>query len=635
MACLVTLWVVAGCASRPVGVKKVGTARAYRQIYANALSEGRPSDDSIQVLHRYDLERDFQLAPAETLKKLHALACLEPRRDTLFALAELSYLVAESTRLAPLFPSGAGQRGSQRLTAETAPAGPEARDYYLSSAICAYLFLFGEAGEAPPTAYDWRFRIACDLYNRGLAAGFKKPEADDLWVRPRTLRTACGDLSLDISPVGVIGRTNFYARFLAADDYAVRGLTARNRRPGLGVPIIAVPALRPGIPDTPFGFLPSRARVPATAFLRVSGQVCDLAAGSLKCSLEVYSPFETSAITVEGQPVPLENDLTVALAYSLEESPFWAAEIKQFFSGLQRVKTGTYLTQPYHPGRVPVVFVHGTASSPARWAEMLNTLQADAVLRERCQFWYFIYNTCNPLPYSAALLRTSLEEMVRVMDPSGRDPALRQMVVLGHSQGGLIARMMALESGTNFYRHLALKPLEQLRLSDQDRQIFCDCVSFQPMPCVRRVVYLATPHRGSYRINNFVLRLAKRFVRLPGTLVELGRNLTEANPEALPPALRGRLPNSVDQMRPESPLLAALLERPLAPGVKSHSIIAVEEGPLREGTDGVVAYSSAHLDETDSELVVRSGHSCQDHPLAIQEVRRILLNHVAETSPSP
>ena len=82
-------------------------------------------------------------------------------------------------------------------------------------------------------------------------------------------------------------------------------------------------------------------------------------------------------------------------------------------------------------------------------------------------------------------------------------------------------------------------------------------------------------------------------------------------------------------MKPGCRFLKVMGSIPLAPEVKSHSIIAVQDDvALSDAKDGVVAYHSAHLDETESELVVTSGHSCQDHPLAIQEVRRILLKHL-------
>lgn len=81
------------------------------------------------------------------------------------------------------------------------------------------------------------------------------------------------------------------------------------------------------------------------------------------------------------------------------------------------------------------------------------------------------------------------------------------------------------------------------------------------------------------------------------------------------------------------PFLVTLDQRPIAPGVHAHSIIAVRtDGPVEEGNDGVVEYRSAHLDGVDSEKVVHSGHSAQSNPQTLGEVGRILLEHLAEGS---
>jgi hypothetical protein len=92
--------------------------------------------------------------------------------------------------------------------------------------------------------------------------------------------------------------------------------------------------------------------------------------------------------------------------------------------------------------------------------------------------------------------------------------------------------------------------------------------------------------------------------------------------------LGNRLPTAVDNMSPRHPFVRTLSTIPVAPGVTTHSIVAVEgNGPVESGDDGVVKYESAHIDGADSELVVRSSHSVQGHPAAIEEVRRILLLH--------
>jgi hypothetical protein len=84
-------------------------------------------------------------------------------------------------------------------------------------------------------------------------------------------------------------------------------------------------------------------------------------------------------------------------------------------------------------------------------------------------------------------------------------------------------------------------------------------------------------------------------------------------------------------MTPNNPVLQTMADTPVAPGVHAHSIIAVAgNGPVEGSDDGVVKYSSSHLDSVDSEHIVRSSHSVQSNPYAIEEVRRILLIHAAD-----
>jgi len=169
--------------------------------------------------------------------------------------------------------------------------------------------------------------------------------------------------------------------------------------------------------------------------LRLDGGLASLEQGTCRGSLELYSGYDASQIRVDGSAVPLETDTTVALAYGLNQSLLWRLGISQFLSFKEQIPTDVYMNQPYQPGKVPVVFVHGTFSSPVWWAEMFNTLSADSELQKRCQFWWFVYNSGNPTSYSAVKLREALTARVKALDPEGKDPALQQMVVIGHSQG--------------------------------------------------------------------------------------------------------------------------------------------------------------------------------------------------------
>jgi hypothetical protein len=159
---------------------------------------------------------------------------------------------------------------------------------------------------------------------------------------------------------------------------------------------------------------------------------------------------------------------------------------------------------------------------------------------------------------------------------------------------------------------------------------------FEPLSCVTRVVFIATPHQGSFRASTAVLNLVRRLVTLPITVVEGLNELAQSNPNTVSLKALGGVPNAVDNMHPGHRFVRTLSASPLAPGVMAHSIIAVRgDGPIASGNDGVVAYESAHLDGVASEKVVHSSHSTQSEPDTIQEVRRILREHVARTADKP
>src|SRR4030095_13161428 len=143
-------------------------------------------------------------------------------------------------------------------------------------------------------------------------------------------------------------------------------------------------------------------------------------------------------VQVEGKSIPLETDLTAPLAHALNTNFVWQLGMAQFLSSQELIKSAVYLTEPYRTNRIPVVLVHGTFSSPVWWAEMMNTLRSDPEVARHFQFWYFVYNSGNPVAFSAVKLREALTEKVKEVDPEGKDPALQQMVVIGHSQGGLL-----------------------------------------------------------------------------------------------------------------------------------------------------------------------------------------------------
>jgi len=148
--------------------------------------------------------------------------------------------------------------------------------------------------------------------------------------------------------------------------------------------------------------------------------------------------------------------------------------------------------EPFQRGRIPVVFVHGTNSSPARWADMVNDLEADPWVRQHYQFWFFSYDSGNPIAYSSMLLRNALRKAIQTYDPEGHDPCLQHMIVIGHSQGGTAHQDDGDQFRDRFWRNASDTPSTELKISETTRALVRDSMFVEPLPFVSRVVFVAT-----------------------------------------------------------------------------------------------------------------------------------------------
>ncbi len=596
-----------GACAAPIRVTPLDTQSVHRELTRNALSTGEPSAFTRIVLNRTGLSDRFREEPEAALRALHGALVSGGQansRSFLFALAELSFLYA----------GGDSPREAQRA-------------HYLAVAVYAYAYLFPSA-ESAPSPFDPRFRDACDLYNRALTKALLPSTGTVVTFEGGVWRLPFGMLEVTFDPKQLTWIDRQLADFVPLADVEVRGLRDRHRRPGIGAPFAAS---APAVASQEGLVVAPRLKIPVTALLRIERPRQALLSDRLAARLELYVTTEVESVLIAEREVPLEAEPTAAVALMLGESAVWDWELGGFFWGdflpRQVGTTQLFALEPYRPGRIPVVLVHGTASSPARWAEMLNRLENDPQLRRRYQFWLFAYETGNPLLYSAMRLREALERARTTMDPCGADPALRRMVIIGHSQGGLLSKLMTVELEAQVRALVSLTAEVEYRVGEETREHLRRMTAIHPLPFVRRVIFLATPHRGSYIAGNWLVHQLARLVRLPGDLLRGAGELLMADPR-LAQRLGGDF-SSVSGMTPGSPVVTVLAQAPLAPWITGHSIIAVRgAGPLAAETDGIVAYSSAHLEGMASELVVRSGHSVQQHPAAIEEVRRILLKHL-------
>ena len=315
----------------------------------------------------------------------------------------------------------------------------------------------------------------------------------------------------------------------------------------------------------------------------------------------LYDPVRDQFVGDKDNKIALEIDLTTPLAY------MWSrTDLDRYrWTGLLRPehaleRANLLLLRPYEPGKIPVVMVHGLISTPLAWIPMLNELLRNPVIQEKYQFLLYMYPTGVPIPIAAASLRESLIQAKQLYDPDGRDPAFEQMVLVGHSMGGILSRMMAVSSGDKLWRLYSDRSFEDILgpravLEELHRYFF-----FEPLPFVSRVVFLATPHRGSELSRGVVGRVSSNLISESDSIHKLLYQLVKDNPDAFDSRRFRRFPTSIETLDTDSPILTALLSMQPPPpphAVSFHSIIgSLHPTGVDKTTDGVVRYTSAHLE---------------------------------------
>lgn len=300
------------------------------------------------------------------------------------------------------------------------------------------------------------------------------------------------------------------------------------------------------------------------------------------------------------------------------------------FPGRTADESHLYRMEIQDPNRIPVIFVHGLMSDPHIWLNAINVIYSDPKLRENYQPWYFLYPTGLPITRTSARLRDSLDEAIRLLDPEGDDPGMKDMILVGHSMGGVLSRMQAIDSGDSIWNAIFSKPPEDLQVSDATLERLRREMFFQHRPFVKRAVFVATPHRGSPVANKNIVKWATNLIRLPFDTLLVTKEIFSGNTDALSPRIRDwgiYAFNSVGNLSDKHPFFDGLQEPEIL--VPHHSIIGNANGkPLLQSSDRVVPYTSSHVATAESELIVPYWHGMAEKPEVTAEIARILHEHL-------
>ena len=576
-------------------------------------------------------------------------ACREPSRACIRSLAEADGLADEERLLALSelwLQQAAGPRESR-----TARTNDERLGAWLEVARHAYAYLFFTERTPGERAFEDRQTQARDYYNLAVqeatVAIFGRrvrgiSDFDDLGV----MRLSRWTVHADLSGLAKSAQAQVPRELVPAASMSFAGVRSVYRRDGFGAELVAVlddpatdvlreqpkePVLRRKPAAPVWSQMPSPT---VTALIRFPGESLADVLSTSELVVAAYDPFQNMQVGLHGQNVPLAANFTAGYGLWLARSGF----SRQSLSSLLGSKRGIdhphlYLMQPYDPNKRIVLMVHGLASSPEAWVNVANELMGDEELRKHFQVWQFYYPTNMPIALNHEAIRQTLDDAMRHFDPRGENRASREMVIVGHSMGGIIARLMVSSSGDALWDRLVAEKVHDETRLERIRQRVARILRFEPLPQVDRVVFIAAPHRGTDLAGSGLGRWIGRMVRMPlATLNRFADVLPDLTSGTDGGSRRTSIPTSIDNLDKSDAFVQAAADLPISPRVRYHSIIGQRrpEVPLVSSNDGLVPYWSSHLEGAASEKAVHAGHSVQETPQAVIELKRILREDIHE-----
>lgn len=316
--------------------------------------------------------------------------------------------------------------------------------------------------------------------------------------------------------------------------------------------------------------------------------------------LRSFDPYQTTDINISGYSLPLEADFTTPYALWLANSKFVSQPLLTLV-GLDKTlqEPHIFMMQPYDPNRKIIVMLHGLASSPQAWVNLANEILGDPLLREHYQIWQVYYPTSAPLMFNRHAIKYAIEDAVNYFDPNRIYPASTDMVLVGHSMGGVLARLLVSDSpDENWDNWIAQYSLDKTRAKLAEAE-FKSLFSFEALPNIGRVIFIASPHQGTPFASQAWVRRVSQFVTLPITLIGKTTELVSllSRPDDQSDTTLTRSLNSIDNLSEDNPFLRMTTALAITANLPYHSIIGQEDPnlALEQSSNGVVPYQSSHL----------------------------------------
>lgn len=517
------------------------------------------------------------------------------------------------------------------------------------------------------------------------------------------------------------------ADLVSTYELRLSGLNSVSKRPGLGISLVAslddryTITIRQLLSSSLSGRLtnesdntkdsePSSRIYPTghlllTGLIKPSGDSVLDVLSSRQLDIHLYNPYQTETVNILNDNYPLAANFSAGYGMWLAENQLDSVGYLNLITRQPDARLPKlFMLEPYDPDKRVIIMLHGLASSPATWVNLTNDILNDDKLRDNYQVWQIFYPTNLPILENRYQIQQLINTTYEQTDPTGQNRASKNSVIISHSMGALIARMML--SDDNLVDDLDRLDDQDILSSSEKRQIrdalkesfgekeLKKRFELQSLPQVDTAVFLSAPFRGTDYADRWFTRALRRIVYLPVGLVKtVTDNLATIATQgdlAQNPLGALYLQNGASQLSDDSSFIELTKDLTINSRVTYHSIIANNDADITKGlaqaqpdgakidlsqaleedakderasarvsddtselppeplvaavtvdknisqaltqrlSDGIVPYTSAHLDGAASETIINGGHSIQTNPQTILTLRRILHKQLQE-----
>ena len=512
----------------------------------------------------------------------------------------------------------------------------------------SYAYLFKTKRHPSERLFDNRQVQIRDFYNQALAKLITNYGLRYTQERvPREIKVGKSIYKVNYSDYPQIANTKLDS-LMSSYNLNFSGLRSTNRRDGFGAEFVAtLPApsnddagkylvdpmnhqykngVNPNIHE------PRYLSVTITAQPQVSNTVDDILYNP-NFQLNIFDPYSVEKLKIGNNSYPLAANFSAPYGLWLAENKLGAAA---YLSLIDRDNSITmpqlFKLEPYNPNKKIIVLVHGLASSPEAWIRLTNDIMGDQVLREHYQVWQVFYSTNMPILESHFQIDALIRQSFATLDQNS--PSTKNAVLIGHSMGGIISRLLVSKADLT-QPALALFKSQQIQRF-KNEPLFKARLQINPITNFDRAIFIASPHKGTAFADRWFTKAARRIIKLPGAFLgAFADSLTERNvnvKDFVKDLGHGLIQNGPSDLSHSSKFTELTENVVPTDKIIFHSVMGniTDSKDPKVMNDGIVPYESAHLKGAASELIIKGGHSIQETPEAVLELRRILRLHLTE-----